>query len=99
MKRFFSFYCSIEKAYWGIRHNTSVLLHCELVCSLLIYSSNHFNLHQIYYKNCFTDNANTDVTMKRRADELQFGARTPQRIITTQHSSTRAYKIVKLIEN
>lgn len=31
--------------------------------------------------------------MKRRADELHFGARTPQRIITTQHSSTREYNI------
>lgn len=39
------------------------------------------------------DNTNTNVTMKRRADEMQFGARTPQRIITTQHSSTREYKI------
>lgn len=29
--------------------------------------------------------------MKRRADELQFGARTPQRIITTQQNSTSEY--------
>lgn len=29
--------------------------------------------------------------MKRRADEVQFGARTPQRILTTQHSTAREY--------
>lgn len=27
--------------------------------------------------------------MKRRGDEVQFGARAPQRILTTQHSSAR----------